>query len=84
MERFISNTEKLDMDLKEISDKQKKINKTVQRIKTKQIAKGDAKLPKEKRFSVTIEPSDSVKDGINFTTPALYFDRNNSLGQVLD
>ena len=41
----------------QITDKQKKINKTVMKIKTKQSAKGDQKIPKDRRYALCIQTS---------------------------
>ncbi|TNV76290.1 hypothetical protein FGO68_gene10662 [Halteria grandinella] len=75
--------------VKSTDEKQKKINKTLQRIKIKQTAKGDAKIPKDRRFVVFIELSETIKSEVTplqlqSISSGTYFDKQMSIGQMLD
>eukprot|EP00347_Sterkiella_histriomuscorum_P006175 403353774 len=72
-----------------MNEKQKKLNKTVMRIKTKQSAKGDQKISKDRRFAINIEISEYITSNERggdktSSNTAVFFDKAMSLGQVID
>ncbi|CDW75297.1 an1 zinc finger protein [Stylonychia lemnae] len=76
------------LESSQMSDKQKKLNKTVLRMKTKSSAKGDQKIPKDRRFALLIEISQHIQNEVqgnkSFYQTPLFFDKSMSLGQVID